>query len=170
MEPTVKIKPPRIAKSPVQGSFVFASVPVQKAEAPHAIRVVDNKHADSHTYVLKNGKVLRKDTTVKVEHNVCPRRVSVRVYGCEPRYENFRDAVNAAVANALKVEVRIPAWKSLLSGAATIFDISGTPAKYHCTLSFNNLTTPADVVKSQRDVMKKLSIQFDDAIKSVVGT
>jgi hypothetical protein len=167
MEPMAKIKP-RTAKLPVQGSFVFA--PVQKAERSHAISVVDKKRADSHAYVLKNGKVLRKDTTVKFEHNVCPRPVSVRVYGCAPKYENFRAAINAAVADALKVHVHVPAWKSLLRGAATILDISGTPAKYHCALAFNNLSTPADVVKSQRDVMSKLSIQLGDAVKSVVGT
>jgi hypothetical protein len=169
MEPMAKTKP-RTAKSPVQGSFVFASVPAQKAERSHAIRVADKKSADPHTYVLQNGKVLRKETTVKFEHNVCPRRVSVRVYGCTPKYENFRDAVNAAVANALKVQVQIPAWKSLLNGAATILDISGTPARYHCDLAFNYLSTSDDVVKSQRDVMKKLSVEFDGAIKSVVGT
>jgi hypothetical protein len=143
---------------------------VQKPQGPHAVALVGKKRADLQSYVLKSGKVLRKDTTVNVEHNVCPRRVSVRVYGCEPKYKNFRDAVNAAVTDALKVQVRIPAWKSVLKGAATILDISGTPAKVHCTLSFNNLSTQADLVKSQRDVMKKLSIQFDDAIKSVVGT
>lgn len=170
MDSTAKTKP-RTAKSPVQGSFVFASAPVRKAEAPQAILVVDNKkHADSRAYFLKHGKFLRKDTTVKVDHSVCSRRVSVRVWGCTPKYDSFRDALNATMANALKVQMQIPAWKSVLDGAATIFDISGTPAKFHCDLAFNCLSTADDVAKSQRDVMKKLSIEFDDAIKSVVGT
>jgi hypothetical protein len=170
MDSTAKIKP-RIAKSPVQGSFVFASAPARKAEAPQAIRVVDRTtRANQHAYVVA-GTVLRNDTTVKVDdHSVCPRRVSVRVWGCTPKYENFGDAVNAAVADALKVKMPVPVWRSMLNGAATILDISGTPARFHCDLSFDCLNTSEDVAKSQRDVMKRLSIDFDDAMKSVGGT